>query len=118
MSPGAVEEAGQTARTVITTIGSQPLVLALVLMNMALLVFTFYQNHEMTQTRERTGQLIVTWQTEVSKLLANCVPMRDMQDMLKQIQPQPQPPSPPVQRQSLPEPVPLPTPRPSTDGAL
>lgn len=65
----AIEEGGKAVNSVIDALKAQPISLALVLMNLALLVFLYYQgaiaakerHHEMdvlTQTREKVVQLL------------------------------------------------------------
>ena len=86
MAPGAVEEAGEVGKSIIEKLGAQPLVLSLALMNIGLLAFIFWNQHELMTMRDRTAQLVVSWQTDVAKLLANCVPIRDMQEFLRDLQ--------------------------------
>ena len=88
MTPGPADEVGKVATTFMDIMRQQPMALALVVMNFTLLAFVFWNNHELTRTRELTGQHIMQWQTDVNKLLANCVPMHDMEEMLRNLKQQ------------------------------
>lgn len=55
MNPGVSEEVGQTARGIVAALASQPLLLSLVLLNLAMIAFMFYY---ITQTfKARTSNL-------------------------------------------------------------
>ena len=71
MSPGAVEEAGQTARGVIDALKGQPAVLALTLANFALLVFIFYALHSAAKYRETLINQVLTNSTRIHELMQN-----------------------------------------------
>src|SRR5262245_505483 len=83
MAPGVGEEAGKVAVGFIDSMKSQPLALALCVMNMALLGFMFWESHERVKQRDHFAQLLLEQQAESAKLLANCLPARDLQDLLK-----------------------------------
>jgi len=85
MNPGPVDEAGKAVLSFMDSMKAQPLALALVVMNFVLLGYLFYSERQFQSTREQTGQRLIEWQSEVNKLLANCVPLRDLQDMLKSL---------------------------------
>jgi len=73
MNPGPVEEVGKVAVGFMDSMKSQPLALALVVMNMALLVlFWLVFNEVSSHSREREKALF-TEQKEVRALLAKCV---------------------------------------------
>ena len=62
MTPGTIpDEAGQTARSLITVLKDQPVILGLLLVVIALLVFMFYALHSAAKFRE----------TLVSQVFAN-----------------------------------------------
>ena len=73
MNPGPVEEVGKVSMGIVDSLKSQPLSLALVIMNLALLVFVFFQNAGFNQQRKENAQLFAQMQTEVQKLLSQCV---------------------------------------------
>ena len=71
MSPGAVEEAGQTARGVVDALKGQPAVLALTLANFALLAFIFYALHSAAKYRETLINQVLTNSTRIHELMQN-----------------------------------------------
>jgi hypothetical protein len=73
MNPGPVEEAGQTARSFIEALKSQPATLALIIANAAMLVFMFYALSKAAQFRDNLLTQQFTYQREVSLLLAKCI---------------------------------------------
>ena len=73
MNPGPVEEAGQTARSLIDALKAEPLSLALAVMNVALLaVFWFILSTLATSNRAREIQLFEQ-QRHTAELLSRCV---------------------------------------------
>jgi hypothetical protein len=75
------EEAGKTARSFFEVLRESPLSLALVVVVMALVLLQFYQNSTTLQQRKETTDLIVTWQKDTDRLMANCV----SQDVTKMV---------------------------------
>lgn len=73
MNPGAIEEVGQTARSFLETMKSQPAVLALIICNFALLAFIFYALLRAGEFRDNLIRSQFEYQREVSALLAKCV---------------------------------------------
>jgi hypothetical protein len=73
MNPGVTEEVGQTTRSFIDALKSQPATLALILANGAMLVFMFYALNKAGQFRDNLLTQQFTYQREVSQLLARCV---------------------------------------------
>jgi len=80
MSPGAVEEAGQTARSIITALASQPMSLAMILSNIALLAFVWYSDIEnnkawRAENEQRSANAVqfVQFAKDTNALLAKCV---------------------------------------------
>ena len=67
-------------------LGGQPLSLALVVMNLVLLGYMFYFGASVNNDRKSTVDLIVTWQKETDKLLANCVSGEVTRTMLDNMQ--------------------------------
>lgn len=72
MNPIA-EEVGKASHTFMDIMRQQPLSLALVVMNMLLLGFLWYSNSIQLSQRKETVDLIVGWQREADKLMADCV---------------------------------------------
>lgn len=68
-----VAEAGKTARSFMDALKEQPLSLALVVMNFALVAYLFYSGSSITEQRNETTRMIVAWQKETDTLMANCV---------------------------------------------
>jgi hypothetical protein len=75
-------ETGKTARSFFGIMKENPLSLALVISNLLLLIFLFYNGVTTLSQRRETVGLIVAWQTESDKLLANCVSKDIMQSVI------------------------------------
>jgi len=73
MNPGAIEEAGQTARSFFDTMRSQPATLALIISNAALLVFIFYALAKAADVRHDLTMQQGEFAKHVTELLAKCV---------------------------------------------
>ena len=73
MNPGAVEEAGSTARTFIDALKAQPATLALIVANIAMLVFMFYALKKAGDFREMLLKSQFEYQHRTAELLAKCV---------------------------------------------
>lgn len=85
---GITEEAGKAVTGVVTSLGTQPLALALVVMNFVLLGYVFYLGASITTARKETTELIVGWQKETDHLMVNCVSAdvtRNMMDNMQRI---------------------------------
>lgn len=67
------EEAGQTARSVIEALKSNPATLALIVANTAMLIFIFYALAKGAEFRDTMIKQNFEYQREVSQLLARCV---------------------------------------------
>jgi hypothetical protein len=65
MSPGATEEAGETARGIVNALKTQPVVLGLLLINMLFIAFLWIAMHEQSG---RKDQLIL----ELVRISAAC----------------------------------------------
>jgi hypothetical protein len=72
MIPGA-EEVGRTTRSFFEVLRESPLSLALVVVLMAMVALQFYTNSATLTQRAQMTDLIVAWQRETDKLMANCV---------------------------------------------
>lgn len=75
MNPGPVEEAGKVAGGFIDAMKTQPLALALCIMNLGLM-FLFYV---IANTAGHRFDVILEQQKEVQKLLYNCTPLASSQ---------------------------------------
>lgn len=73
MNPGPVEEVGKVAGGFMEAMKSQPLALALVVMNLSLLALFFWIGKTVAATREREIGLLYTDQKEIRELLSRCV---------------------------------------------
>lgn len=73
MNPGIAEEAGQTARSFFETMRSQPGTLALIVINVAMLVFIFYAMYKAAEFRDKLQEGQFAYQKHVTELLARCV---------------------------------------------
>jgi hypothetical protein len=64
---------GKVATSFIDAMRGMPLVLALCVMNLSLIGFAYYQASSFNSQRKSNVQLVVTMQTEVQKLLSQCI---------------------------------------------
>jgi hypothetical protein len=69
MNPGAAEEAGQTARSLIDTLKSQPHVIGLLLVIIMLLAFMFYALTEAAQFRHKLVDQVFQNSKSISEML-------------------------------------------------
>jgi hypothetical protein len=69
MNPGVTEETGSTARTLIQSLASTPLVLALVVFNLFYIGMTTYLQ---IKQGERFTENQVTWEKLTEKALESC----------------------------------------------
>lgn len=73
MNPGPVEEVGQTARNIIDIMKEQPIALALVIMNVALLVLFWFILDRISDTTKSRELQMFEQQKHISELLSKCV---------------------------------------------
>lgn len=73
MNPGVGEEVGQTARSFIEVMKSQPATLALIVANIAMLVFLFYALSRAATFRDDLLKNQFEYQKHVSELLSRCI---------------------------------------------
>jgi hypothetical protein len=73
VNPGPVEEVGKVAGGFMDAMKGQPLSLALVIMNLALLGLFFWIGKTVAATREREIGLLYADQKEIRELLSRCV---------------------------------------------
>jgi len=72
MNPGALEEGAKAAGGFVEAMKSQPLSLALVLMNLALVGYIYYESVAVNNERHNELQLLYQNRREVAVLLARC----------------------------------------------
>jgi uncharacterized membrane protein len=72
MTPGPVEEVGQTARSFIDALKGQPAVLTLSFINFALLIFIFYALQQAAAFREKLLNQVFENGKELNQLLTQC----------------------------------------------
>jgi len=80
MNPGIVEETGQTARSVIDALKSQPMTITMILSNLLLLGFIWYSQVENNRAwseenvqRSINAKNFVEYAQRTNELLARCV---------------------------------------------
>lgn len=73
VNPGVGEEVGQTARSFIDALKSQPATLALIVVNFAMLVFMFYALTKAAQFRDSLLAQQFEYQHKTAELLARCI---------------------------------------------
>ena len=73
MNPGVTEEVSKQVGGFMEIMRMQPLSLALVVMNFALVVFLFYSNNQVLSQRQAAIDQIIKWQQQTDALMANCV---------------------------------------------
>jgi hypothetical protein len=69
MNPGPIEEAGSTARQLITGLATTPMILALVVFNLFYIGFSTWLQHEQGK---RFTENQATWERLTEKLLTLC----------------------------------------------
>jgi hypothetical protein len=78
MNPVIPEEVSKQVGGFMEIMKMQPLSLALVVMNFALVAFLFYSNSQILEQRKSALDQIVGWQTATDKLMASCVSIEVM----------------------------------------
>ena len=78
MTAGITEEVGKQVGGFMDIMRSQPLSLALVMMNVLLVAFLFYSNSQVLTQRRQALDQIVAWQRGTDKLMASCVSIEVM----------------------------------------
>lgn len=83
MNPGATEEAGKAVGSFIDSLKSQPLSLALVVMNVVLLAYLFYMEMRFSEGRKFAFEKIVEQQQDMAQMLAHCIPADDIKKLIE-----------------------------------
>ncbi len=87
---GAVDEAGKIAGGFMGAMRGQPLSLALVFMNLALLVLVFYTANEQNAGRRYMAELVLKQQSGTELLLSKCIDVESIRRLFEaQRQPTP-----------------------------
>ena len=68
-----IQATGEAAKGVVTALGSQPIILALVVISLMLSGLLYYQSHLFNTQRQENVRLFIEIQKEVQKLLSNCI---------------------------------------------
>ncbi len=79
----ATEEAGKVAQGFVAVFKEQPLSLALIVMNIALLLLVAWNARDQAATRLETTKLIVEKFSQTDKLLANCTDVEGVRRLLQ-----------------------------------
>jgi hypothetical protein len=80
---GPVEETSKIASGFMIALKDQPLSLALVVMNMALLILVFYTANAEKSSRKYMAELILKQHSETELLLSKCIDVDSIQKMLE-----------------------------------
>ena len=89
--PERIAETSKQVGAFFKTMETQPLSLALVVMNFVLLGYLFYSGSSNLSQRAETTQMIVKWQEATDKLMASCVSGDIMRMVLDAVQAQARP---------------------------
>jgi len=73
MQQGPIEEGAKVAGGFIDALRGQPATLALIVSNMALLIFIFYIGHEVATGRQKMLEQEYEYQKHVTELLSKCI---------------------------------------------
>jgi hypothetical protein len=72
MNPGVTEEVGSTARSFVTTMSSQPVMLGMVIVVLALIGMLWFTLRFAADARKNEFEMIFKQQSEFANLLARC----------------------------------------------
>lgn len=106
------KETGETARSLFAVMKDQPLVLAMMLMNLLLVVFMFYYTSSILTQRALTTDQIIKWQSSTDSLMANCVSKEVLESVVGALERQLQEMRKQLNNGGQSTPTPLPRPRP------
>lgn len=84
MSPA--EQGARVAISFMDAMKSQPLPLALVVMNFLLMAFLFYAGNATQSQRREVTRMVIKWQEATDQLMASCVSKEIMQMVLDAIE--------------------------------
>ena len=84
MNPGGVvEEIGQTSRTAISALASNPVVLGLIIFSGAMLGINIWTVNTAAERWHSTFDMLMKRQGETMNALTNCVPLEKVESLLK-----------------------------------
>ncbi|HEY7415726.1 MAG TPA: hypothetical protein VH593_11080 [Ktedonobacteraceae bacterium] len=83
MSPGATEEAGKAVGSFIDALKTQPLSLALVVMNVLLIGYLYYTETRYSEGRRHAFEKIIEQQEKMAAMLSHCIPADDIRKMIE-----------------------------------
>jgi len=83
MNPGPAEEVGKAANTFMDVMKSQPIALALVVMNVLLLGYLFWNEQKYVDARRDFAEKLFAQQTHETSLLAHCILPEDFIKILQ-----------------------------------
>jgi hypothetical protein len=89
MNPGAIEEGGSTARTLISSLATTPMVLALVVFNLLYIAGTTYLQ---IKQAERFTDSQAMWERIVERAMAYCPGQPPFKLQSDESKPEPEPP--------------------------
>lgn len=76
MTPGPIEEGGETVRTLISSMKESPITLALVLFNLCLLVLLYFNGVSARASTERLYMTMMEQEKRTAEMLYNCAPIK------------------------------------------
>jgi hypothetical protein len=77
MNPGVADEAGQTARSVVSSLKESPMTLALVVFNVIFIGSVFWLARENRANLDHVISTLLTQQDKAMTMLYNCLPQPD-----------------------------------------
>ena len=85
MTPGPSEELGKAAHTFMDAMRQEPLSLALVVMNVLLIAYLFFNEQKYIEGRRDLANQLFTHAKNTSDLLAKCIAVDDMNKLIEQM---------------------------------
>jgi len=73
MNPGAIEEVGKVATGVIDALRTQPMVIALIVLNFIIIGFVYFSVKDRRDQDHKIMSLLLEQQTKAQELLSRCV---------------------------------------------
>ena len=74
MTPGPVEEGGKAASAIVESLKTSPVILALVIFNLAFIALVYVNARDLRDTFDRTMGAMLLQQAKMSEMLFNCTP--------------------------------------------
>lgn len=73
MAPGPIEETGKVAVSLIETMKSQPLTLAVLVFNLVVIVMVYFTGKEFRANADRITSALLTQNKEMVDMIARCI---------------------------------------------